>query len=88
LFKGDATLEGRQPIRRAHQGSDGMMTGNCLADDLQPEASRSSKDKEFQFEIRTPEMYSGADCLRRRTQGEKNLPAVSPAVSPACGDYQ
>jgi len=36
-----------------------------------------------EFEIRTPEMQSGADCSR-----EQNLPAVLPAVGLSCNDFQ
>jgi hypothetical protein len=52
---------------------------------LNPESERAEKRE---FEIRTPEMQSGADCFRRRTQGEQNLPAVLPAVGLSCDDFQ
>jgi hypothetical protein len=41
-----------------------------------------------EFEIRTPEMQSGADCFPRRTQGEQNLPAILPAVVFPANDFQ
>jgi hypothetical protein len=41
-----------------------------------------------EFEIRTPEMKSGADCFSTGTKGAQNLPAVLPAVGLSCNRRQ